>query len=206
MKLRIRHPYRVYILILGLILGSLQPAMAHKVRVFAYTSGDTVVAEAYIGSNQPLRQARVVVTDTPENELILEGQTDDSGQFRFSRPQLTPNQGLTITVHAGQGHQGQWTLLPEDLGQEGDSEAAGADKAQPSQSAAVGTLEAPLTVEDRQQLAELVARAVAREVEPLKVMLAKEMNRGPSMQEIIGGIGWLVGIGGLLAALKMKKE
>jgi hypothetical protein len=32
------------------------------------------------------------------------------------------------------------------------------------------------------------------------------MDTGPSLQNIIGGIGWLIGLGGLLAAWTSRKK
>ena len=186
-----------------LILSLSTMVCAHQVRVFAYAGGDAVNVEAFIGNNQPLSNGDVIVTSGAGDTILHRGRTDNQGRVRFPRPELPLKDSLTITVNAGQGHKGTWTLHPEDFSQ--GSSGPTQDQHAPLPQTLPDSKEPSLTSDEQQQLAELVARAVAREVEPLKLMLAKEMNKGPSLQDIIGGIGWLVGIGGLLVALKKKQ-
>ncbi len=193
----------LFSLLLFLILVLASTVLAHQVRVFAYSSGDAVIVEAFIGNNQPLHNGEVIVTSSTDEKSLYQGQTDNQGRFQFPRPQLPLNNSLTITVDAGQGHKGYWTLHPEDFSQGSLPPTQGQHAPVPQ--ASPNSIEPSLSPTEQQQLAELVAQAVAREVEPLKVMLAKEMSKGPSLQEIIGGIGWLIGIGGLLIALKKKQ-
>ncbi len=177
------------------ILSSALPALAHRIQVLAYPNGGEIVVEATVGEAQPVtRGSEVTVSKTISGEVLLRGETDRQGRFTFPVPELSPNTGLLITVNSGMGHVGSSTLPPEELKGQQVSEPAKTKKSKASS----------LSPEE-QRLSDLVSRAVAREVEPLKHMLAKEMDPRPSMRDIIGGIGWLVGIGGLLAALKKKR-
>jgi nickel transport protein len=189
------------IVVLLLICCLSSPALAHRVRVFAFAHGDNITAEVSLGSNQPVVDSKVTVTSRISGTILLQGQTDEQGQFSFTKPQHSPGDSLVITINAGQGHQGSWTLSPVDMGEQALPESfttvdTKVDKKQPVQLS--------LSAGEQQQLAKLISDAVAHEVEPLKQMLARQMNNGPSLEEIIGGIGWLVGIGGLLFALKKK--
>lgn len=186
-----------------LILSLSTMVWAHQVRVFAYSSGDAVIVEAFIGNNQPLSNGDVIVTSAAGDTILHQGRTDNQGRIQFPRPELPLKDSLTITVNAGQGHKGTWTLHPEDFSQGFSGPTQ--DQHAPLPQTSTDSKEPSQTPDEQQQLAELVAQAVAREVEPLKLMLAKEINKGPSLQDIIGGIGWLVGIGGLLVALKKKQ-
>lgn len=186
-----------YLLLLLLILGPALPALAHRIQVFAYPSGGEIIVEATVGNEQPVtRGSEVTVTRSVNGEVLLRGETDMKGRFTFPIPDLPPNTGLLISVNSGMGHLGSSTLPPEELKKQQLSETL-----EPEESKAKTLSLSP----EEQRLSELVSRAVAREVEPLKHMLAKEMDSGPSMRDIIGGIGWLVGIGGLLAALKKRR-
>ncbi|MBR6466660.1 MAG: hypothetical protein IKT16_00735, partial [Desulfovibrio sp.] len=51
----------------------------------------------------------------------------------------------------------------------------------------------------REELAKLIESSVERRVAPLRAMLAAEAERGPGMTEILGGIGWILGIFGTAA-------
>ncbi|MCF6186671.1 MAG: hypothetical protein L3J49_04240 [Desulfobulbaceae bacterium] len=176
-----------------LILGPALPALAHRIQVLAYPSGGEIIVEATLGNEQPVtRGSEVTVTKSVNGDVLLRGETDMQGRFTFPIPELSPDTGLLISVNSGMGHLGSSTLTPEELVKLSETREAEESKA------------SSLSPEE-QRLSELISRAVAREVEPLKHMLAKKMDSGPSMRDIIGGIGWLVGIGGLLAALKKKR-
>lgn len=182
------------VLVLLPVLGSAFPALAHQVQVLAYPSGGEIVVEATVGKEQPVTTgSEVTVTRNVNGEVLLRGETDQQGRFRFPVPELSPKTSLLITVNSGMGHLGFRTLTSEELKQQLSAEPLPVNEDKASS----------LSPEE-QRLAEIVARAVAREVEPLKHMLAKEMDSAPSMRDIIGGIGWLVGIGGLLAALRKR--
>lgn len=52
---------------------------------------------------------------------------------------------------------------------------------------------------DQAALQALVEAAVEKKIAPLRAMLVAEKEKGPGLTEIIGGIGWLVGLAGLAA-------
>ncbi len=192
-----------------------QRAEAHGIRVFAYTSGPDIVVEGRFSSGRAPINSKVKVFNTKSGKLLLEGTTNKEGVFTFPRPKTAPDEGLKIVLNAGEGHQAQWTMTPEDLSEE-PLPAEPPAAATPATAATVTPQAAPAATAggavaapagqaiDTKALADLVTRSVAREIAPLKKMMMEQMNRGPTMTEILGGIGWLVGIGGLLAALKKK--
>lgn len=52
---------------------------------------------------------------------------------------------------------------------------------------------------DPAALEALVEGAVEKKIAPLRAMLVADQEKGPGLTEIIGGIGWLVGLAGLAA-------
>ncbi|MBR4747490.1 MAG: hypothetical protein IK061_08880, partial [Desulfovibrio sp.] len=70
-------------------------------------------------------------------------------------------------------------------------QAAGQNAGQPAGQALAGI--------SRVELAKLIESSVERRVAPLRAMLAAEAERGPGMTEILGGIGWILGIFGTAA-------
>lgn len=179
------------------------PAMAHHLGVFAYSSGPDIVVSASFGHNRPVVKGKVRVTNGQGN-LLFQGTTDTHGQLRFPRPKLGPKDKLVITVHGGPGHQGTWTMTPEDLGATLEPDPAN-NTVQTDNPAGLRTTS--LSRQEQQDLARLVSEAVAREIEPLKAMMAQQVDsEQPSLKNIIGGIGWLVGLGGLFAAWTSRKN
>ncbi len=203
------------VVLLGALLLFHEAAYAHGIRVFAYTSGPEIIVEGKFSSGRATINSKVKVFSDKSGKLLVEGRTGKDGVFTFARPRTGPDEGLKIVLVAGEGHQAQWTMTPEDLNEEpmvAEPAPAPAESSpeQPAPVPAAPPVKAagtpPAQAIDTSALAELVSRSVAREIAPLKRMMMEEMNRGPSMTEIIGGIGWLVGIAGLLAALGALKK
>lgn len=195
----------LYLLLLATVLSILltvQCAEAHRVWVFAYVSGPDIVVEGNFGKNRPAQKSRVLVFSQQSEEKLLEGITDSEGRFRFTRPTIKPGDSLKIILDCGQGHQARWVLTPEDLADQAPaaSEPTPPSTASPSPQASIH----PFSAEQTRIIFEMIEQAVARETEPIQQMLAQYSNQGPSMTEIIGGIGWIIGVGGLLAALKKR--
>jgi nickel transport protein len=60
---------------------------------------------------------------------------------------------------------------------------------------------------DAAALERIVEAAVEKKIAPLRAMLVGEKEKGPGLTEIVGGLGWLVGLAGIAAyfAAKGKK-
>jgi len=87
-------------LIFALLFISHSSALAHKVYIYAWLEGDTVYTESYFGAKKKVKQGLVRVFDLTGKKL-LEGRTDEQGQFVFKPPSLID---LRLEVEAGMGH------------------------------------------------------------------------------------------------------
>ena len=190
-------------LLTGMLVILLQPvsATAHRLVVFAYPSGNEIVVEGHFSGGRPVAGGDVTVQDPRSSNILVTGRTDDAGMFRFPRPASFPETGLRITVAAGEGHQGEWMLLPDAV----TDAAVGEDRPVAAVSATGTDRQVEAGSTSCQQCVTMLEQVVVREVEPLKHMLAEHVNQGPTFREIFGGIGWLVGIGGLLFALLKQR-
>lgn len=103
---------RFALLTIVLILISCPPAWAHKVYVFAWVEGGTVYTESSFG-DQPVHGGAIEVVDQ-DNQMVLQGKTDDLGKFNFPVPSPV-NSDLLIKLDATMGHQAQWTLTLAEL-------------------------------------------------------------------------------------------
>jgi nickel transport protein len=59
---------------------------------------------------------------------------------------------------------------------------------------------------DRQMLEEVVNQALTRQLAPIKETLAAAQVRKPSLPDIIGGIGYILGLFGLWAYFQSKRN
>ncbi len=170
---------RVFVILI--ILAALLPrgASAHGVGVFARVEGGTVHAEGRFGG-APCRNCRVTVTDNETGETLARGLTDEEGMFSFPLPQAA---GLAIAIDAGTGHAGRFVLETPGAASSGHMAETGD--------------EVPLTPA---MLEEKLA-PLRRELRRLRAAAER-----PGLTEVLGGIGYIVGLLGLAAYMRHRKK
>lgn len=176
---------------------------AHRVNIFAYVDGDDIVTESGYSRSSRVNKGVVEVYAAASGELLVSGVTDEQGNYRFKVPEKAREQGLDLRLllKAGAGHQAEWVVKADEFGA-----AAPEEQAAPAASAAVpaAPVTAPAAV-DPVTLEAAVDRVVKRELEPVKRMLADMSEPGPSVTEILGGIGYIFGLFGVAAYVKSRK-
>lgn len=175
-------------------------ALAHKVTVFAWVEGDTVLGESKFSGGRKAQNSEIIVRDMNGKEL-LRTRTNEKGEFSFPIPEKT---AMRIELVAGMGHKAEWTIPLEELGE------VSADK--PVQEKTLKTPEpktendsvqakrTPATINSAQLEAiveKAVTKALDKKITPLTKMVADLEQKGPSMNEIIGGIGYIFGLMGV---------
>lgn len=172
--------FRDLIFCLLFISCLVSPAYAHKVSIYAYAEAGMIHSESYFGDGSKCRNSLVEVFDEKSGTKLLEGKTNESGRFSFKIPEAT---SLKLVLKAGGGHRAEYTFLEDEV-----REALGV---KPSDS----------------DIEAAVERAVDERLQPMMKMLTeiKEKIERPGFTEVIGGIGYIVGIIGIIAYLKSRK-
>ena len=196
--------------ILVLLLSFSGESLAHKVNVFAYADGDAIQVECYFTRSQKVRHGKLIVTDLSTGEKLLEGSTDEQGLFRFQPDMafLKTGHGMNILLNAGEGHQSNWEISPEELASltpsgkstEPQSAAQAAPAVEPSQASAVSG-----AAIETAELEALIGKIMDAKLAPIKQSLARQEDSGPNLRDIIGGIGWIIGLLGLATYLKYRR-
>ncbi len=192
------------ILLLAALLGG-GPAWAHKVTVFAWVEGNRIYTESQFSGGRKVNHGKIQVFDD-KDKMLLEGVTDDQGAFDFEIPKVCD---LKIVLIAGMGHQNQW-IVPADEIREAAGLPAGTKPEEPvaqkQEHAQQEQLPAPaaqiLTPEIEKQLEKILDR----KLHPLVRQLAEMQNRGPNLQDILGGIGYILGLVGLGAYFNYRRK
>ena len=166
-------------------------AQAHKIYVFAWVSGDTVTVESYFSGNQPLINGNVTVKDNKSDTILLQGIGDEKGIFTFAVPARAREEktDLLIVVSGSEGHQSQWLIPATDYLSEKNIST-------PKNSEGLSNTEL------RQMLQEILDQELA----PIKRSLAENKQNKPGFRDIMGGIGYLLGLAGLVAWLKNRPQ
>lgn len=184
-------------------------AAAHRVNVFAWVEGDTIHVEGKFGGGKSVKAGKILVTDT-QGHALLSGLTNDHGEFSFKVPQRTD---LKIILSAGQGHQGEWTIRAAEM-PELPAAAAGAakdPKSMPSASkendaaSPADGMAAANTGINREELEAIIATVMDRKLKPIIKMLADAQQKGPSLRDILAGIGYIFGLAGIAAYIHRRK-
>ena len=186
-------------------------AMAHKVLIGAWLEGDTIVAEVGFGDGALAAGARVKVQDVESGEVLLEGLADEEGVYKVVLPAAIFARGnnLLVVADAGAGHRAEAIIEAAEFPTAPVVTAA--DSASVSDTQAY-PVEAETTVEyapglaiGEVELKALMREAVKAEIRPLRREIEAMSDQGPGPTEIIGGIGYLLGLAGLAALLKRPK-
>jgi len=186
----------VIAIFLGTLVSMSATALAHKVNIFAWVEGDRVFTESKFSGGKKAKGAQVLVFDK-EGQQLLEGKTDSKGSFSFRIPKLTD---LRIVLNAGTGHRAEWTITESEIRQawyqEETQEAA--PPRQVSGNLGLG----------KEEIQELIDESLERRLRPIVNMLVDLQAKGPSMTEVIGGIGYITGLMGvaLYFLSRRKKE
>lgn len=191
-------------LLAALLLLAAPAALAHKVTVFAWVEGGTVHTESKFSGGRPAKGALIEVYDAAGDKL-LEGRTDDRGYFTFQPPRA---EALQVVLVAGTGHRNEWRVAAEEF----TGTAAPQSATDPSASSQVKTPDASIvdhaseTVSvSMSELQGLIEAALDKKLAPIERRLGT-WSDGPSLTDIIGGIGYIIGLVGLAAYLQSRRK
>jgi len=188
---------RIQISLLILFMASLFvisiniPALAHKVTIFAWVEGDTIFTESKFSGGKRAINAHVLVFDI-QGKQLLEGKTDHNGEFSFKIPKITD---LRIVLNAAMGHKAEWTI-PESEIREASGLLGNKRPGESSQPLAVGL--------SREEIRDLVEESLDKKLGPIVRMLTELQSKGPSVTEIVGGIGYIFGLMGVALYFKNR--
>ena len=200
--------------ILFLVVISAGNVFAHKVIVFAWVDGNTINTESKFHGGKMAQNARVEVYG-PENELLVEGETDTEGLFSFPVPKKCD---LKIVTKAGTGHQGEWKVEASELSDSSAPDTPGTsspvDRKSPEPKAIQDTADKvvaqPALPQDYLTAAEvdrIVNAALDKKMKPVTEKLSRLLNseHSPGIPDILGGIGYILGLVGVGAYVRYRK-
>ncbi len=187
----------------------LSSAYAHKVNIFAWVEGDTVYTQSKFSGGKGAQGGEVSVFDD-KNNLLLEGETNEQGEFSFKIPQKT---ALHIVLDATMGHANYWDIpLEEILEALGEAPAPEVEGSAPTDQSDTGAQAAPETAsavpESTMPAAGLpgitlvdikktIEQALDTRLKPMNRMLVESTDHKPTVNDIVGGIGYILGLAGV---------
>ena len=162
---------------IAVMLFCVVPAFAHQIYVVAHAHGATIHGEAYFRGKTPTRNAKVTAFD-PAGEKIGETTTDEQGKFTLEAKYRCDHR---LLVAVGDGHGAECVVA-----------AAGLPDSLPARSHAP-----PVHAASAQDAG---LEGVRAEIAALRDTLER-YERRIRLRDILGGIGYIVGVAGVASYL-----
>ena len=212
----------VFPVCLAVILCASQ-SFAHRINIFALVEADQIRVECKFSKKSPAQNSPVTILDKASGKQLAWKNTDDQGiaLFPVTAEMKSAPQGLIAHINAGEGHENDFEIEKSELdgasassGTEADpapAETAASEPAKPADPSvsAASSVQIPsdsVAAMSRQELEKLISAVVDRRVTPLRVMITSQVEKGPGITEILGGIGWILGIFGTAALCLSRRR
>ena len=174
-------------------------AYAHKVYLFAWAEGGMIHTESYFPGNVKVKDGTVKVFDMKGKELVS-GETDENGDFSFKIPEIAD---LRIVLDASMGHGAEYLFKKSEFVSDqvpAEEEAADTDAEVKSENPARETY-------GQDQLRKELDKALDAKLKPVvKELALLREDKGPTVTEVIGGIGYIFGLMGVTAYMKSRRK
>lgn len=189
---------------------------AHKVNVFAYVEGEKIYTESHFNDGKKCIDSKIEVFDNQGNKL-LEGLTDKEGKFSFEVS--SENRDLKIVLTASMGHRAEYTIRTDELRDTIGSIEESIEKPIFSEKRDESSLAEMISEEkeaispeissldlDLNEIRSLIEDALDEKLKPIMIEIKKSQEDKISPTEIIGGIGYIIGIFGVIAYFLSRKR
>ena len=191
--------YLILIFIFLIIIMINILAFAHKVNIFAYVEGEKIYTESYFNDGKKCVDSKIEVFDNRENKL-LEGLTDEEGMLSFEIPSEDVIDGdLKVVLTASMGHRAEYIISADELG-----DTVGLVKEGLKEPVSVVFPE--VSSFDLKEIQLLIEDALDKKLEPILREIKRSQEHKISPTEIIGGIGYIIGIFGIAAYFLSRKK
>jgi nickel transport protein len=212
------------------------PALAHKVIVFAWVEGETIHTESKFSGGKPVHEGELIVYDSQERELLRGKTDESGKfSFPVPKKadlKLVLNAGTghrgVWTVRAEEISQVADQTAPQP--DTGSSETASQASAKPAPSEdgkpalprsanqikGLSQAELQRIVEkavekqlppNHAEVQRIVEKAVEKQLRPVLRLLAEaRQEEGPDMNDIFGGIGYIIGLVGIGAYFNARSK
>ena len=158
---------------------------AHKLNIFAYYEDGKINIESFFSDGTPCKDCSVKILDN-NGKILYSGKLNEKGEITVNK-KLTSN--VKITVNASMGHVGNFDLKIGSVKNIKNHEV---------KPVKLNSFNKDVLPEIRK----IVKDELAKQLKPIIMQLAK--IDGNKTEKIISGIGYILGIFGLITLIKRK--
>ncbi len=181
-------------------------AYAHKVKIFATVEGDSISGYVYYTSSARAKNVPVEFVG-PDGKSFDRIKTDAKGEFKVKARYRVDT---LLTLDTGDGHGAKWLIsadeFPLALPEYQQDNVAKNEQENPS----VNKVDLPQSPQDTTNIAAIIQqelRPLREQINHLRAQIDMQEEK-KSFQDILGGIGYIIGLTGILFyfAAKRRKE
>jgi nickel transport protein len=193
-------------------------AFAHKIHIYAWVKGDTVYTQSYAGGKKAVKNGKILVLDNDEN-TILTGMTDSKGEFSFKIPKESE---LKVVIDDGMGHRAHWTIPLDEVKNDEVTNVEHEHEVKEADTMPVSTRQNKVHKHEAivmknhlqssclssEELTEVVERVLDKKMQEVVAKLDKAVkdNSEPTVTDILGGIGYILGLVGIGAYFNYRRK
>ena len=178
-------------------------ALAHRVIVFAFVEGDTVHTTSKFPGGKRVKNGEIVVKDLQGNTL-LQGVTDENGKFSFMIPK---KEALKVILKAGMGHMAEWTIPANEItGAASETADVSSETSTDPETKNRAPESASSTSVSSDEIQIAIEKALDRRLQPVVALLERIHEPKTTLKDILGGLGYIVGLVGIAAYIRSIKE
>lgn len=181
----------------------LSVASAHKVSIYAYAEDGKIYAEGYFVDGSKAKNSIIEVFDLKSGEKLLETKTDNNGEASFDIPKTG---ALKLILTASMGHKNDYVVPENEIRQAMGEKVTEDIPVEPE----IKTGYEKTGKENElnaKEVERIVERVVDKKLQPIKTILVQthETLSKPGLTEILGGIGYIIGLMGIILYFKSKR-
>lgn len=185
---------RATLLSILLVLFVVDPAFAHKLKVFAAVEGNAISGYGFFIGGGRAQETPWVAKDA-NGQVIARGTTGADGTFSLTPPGPVTSD-ITITLNTREGHIASTRLAASRFGAAAGQSAMPTSTVPDAPTTADPSASADKTQPGRPETAALVEAAVQRQVEPLLERI-EQMDDRLRFTDILSGIFLIIGLSGI---------
>ncbi len=180
---------------LAVLLGFSSSCLAHKITVFGYVEQGVVKTESMFSGGRVAQDCSLSI-DSGGGSVFI-GKTDERGLLDFPVPDQA--EGFDLVVVCGDGHRGSWRIEAEEFVAMGAT--PGGDMSAKDAVSVSATV--PVTVPS--DFRRILREELTAELGPINRQLTKLRQDKISLADIMGGLGYFLGLAGLASYMRFRK-
>lgn len=180
-------------------------SLAHRVNIFCFVEDKNILCEANYPSGEPVKKGIINLKTANSEKIIASKPTDTKGKAIFTlKPEILQlKKDLEAEVLAGMGHKNTWMIPYQELNPELKSSVATSSAKLPWEEKKKITKPNNFS---RQELEETLNKLLDRKLRPVLEKLTLLQEKRISIQDIIAGLGYILGLMGISFYFLAKKN